>query len=381
MSKNIQYLQNRKLRVTFWIVLALLVMFSFSKRGYAQSVFPYIQNFVISAYYSPLPGQEHYVTGTYESDIRLNGDGVKAADNTVVYPGMIAAQPEIPFGTKMDIPGLGIGTVHDRGGAIKTNRLDIWMGTGEEGMRRALWWGFREVPVTVYGVDENVKETLDFMSIPLARTGFFTARTVVRDPALFYDELKLGDRGESVQKLQEELIRLNYLRIESTGYYGTVTEHAVLKFQQSQEIVSSKDNDGAGLIGPKTREKLNNLIAARKNQTQLIAQKTNESKLLAEKREEVREIIAQAGEAAIVTSDLSYGMRGDAVRTLQETLKKLGYFDGVFTTDYFGDATKEAVLQFQKDHGLINSDSDQNAGVYNESTRKIFEQALHGASV
>ena len=37
----------------------------------------------------------------------------------------------------MQIPGIGFVAVHDRGGAIKNNRLDIWMGEGEEGLSRA----------------------------------------------------------------------------------------------------------------------------------------------------------------------------------------------------------------------------------------------------
>lgn len=79
---------------------------------------PRQQTFVISAYYSPMPNQAKYVTGSYAGDIRLNGDGVKAADGSHVYPGMIAAPKSYAFGTKMKIPGVGIVAVHDRGGAI-----------------------------------------------------------------------------------------------------------------------------------------------------------------------------------------------------------------------------------------------------------------------
>lgn len=474
---KVQYLQNRKIKVAFWLIFALLITFSFTKRGFAQQAFPYTQNFVISAYYSPLLNQERYVTGSYEGDIRLNGDGVKAADNTVVYPGMIAAPPEFPFGTKMNMEGLGVATVHDRGGAIKNKRLDVWMGYGEEGMRRATAWGFREVSVTVYGVDPSIPDTINLSTLPLASdvgflikskyfrynlgledsgdavyelqrllkiSGYFDngptgnygleteaailkfqlergivdnaqeygagvfgprtrahfedvldekgikpdlqklqipARAVPQPVGAFPYEMNRGDRGESVRKLQEELYRLNYLRIEPTGYYGEVTEHAVFKFQQASGLVVSKEDSGAGLLGPQTRATLSGIVAAREDQTRLIAQKTSEMKLIAEKREEVQHLIASAGETVVVSSDLSYGTRGEDVRRLQETLKKLGYFDGAFTTDYFGDATKEAVTQFQKDHGLIGSETDTQAGTYNEATRKIFEEALKSISV
>ncbi|MBU0668223.1 hypothetical protein KJ951_03160, partial [Patescibacteria group bacterium] len=48
----------------------------------------YTRTYIISAYYSPLPGQLKYVTGSYQGDIRLNGGGVHGADGTPVYPGM-----------------------------------------------------------------------------------------------------------------------------------------------------------------------------------------------------------------------------------------------------------------------------------------------------
>ncbi len=60
----------------------------------------YVQNFIITAYYSPLQGQEHYVTGSYAGDIYLNGNGTNGADGTEVYPGMIAAPKKYAFGTK-----------------------------------------------------------------------------------------------------------------------------------------------------------------------------------------------------------------------------------------------------------------------------------------
>jgi len=44
-----------------------------------------------------------------------------------------------PFGTRLRIPGYGVATVEDRGGAIKGQRLDVLFQTHEE----ALAWGVR----------------------------------------------------------------------------------------------------------------------------------------------------------------------------------------------------------------------------------------------
>src|SRR3989338_11176543 len=113
------------------------------------------REFVITAYYSPLPDQCCYVRGTYAADTLLNGKGIAGADGTAVYPGMIAAPKSYVFGTRVELPGIGVGTVHDRGGAINvlesgSHRLDLWMGYGEEGLARALAFGVQRLKGTVY---------------------------------------------------------------------------------------------------------------------------------------------------------------------------------------------------------------------------------------
>src|SRR3989338_7224095 len=102
------------------------------------------QEFLVTAYYSPLPDQTRYYLGSYEADIAFNGRGIAVNDGTAVYPGMIAAPPEYAFGTRIALPDVGVvGTVHDRGGRIVVegngvHRIDLWMGRGEEGLARAL---------------------------------------------------------------------------------------------------------------------------------------------------------------------------------------------------------------------------------------------------
>ncbi|MBN1883168.1 MAG: hypothetical protein JW885_13455 [Deltaproteobacteria bacterium] len=103
----------------------------------------YERNILVTGYYSPLPDQEYYATGSYWGDIKLNGRGILAYDETPVYMGMAAGPPSMGIGTKIIIRELeafdmpAIYTVHDRGSAIKGNRLDIWMGYGVEAMEKA----------------------------------------------------------------------------------------------------------------------------------------------------------------------------------------------------------------------------------------------------
>ena len=77
--------------------------------------------------------------------------------------------------------------------------------------------------------------------------------------------LFLGARGEDVRRLQQFLAQFPDLYPEGllTGYFGPFTESAVKKFQEKYGIVSSgaSDTTGYGRIGPKTKSKLNELLA------------------------------------------------------------------------------------------------------------------------
>lgn len=574
-------------KIVFWLTVGLLMLFSLTPRGYAQTTeapkasvpapatpeapqtFPYKKTFTISAYYSPLPDQRYFAQGNYEAEVRMEGEGVTAADGTKVYPGLAASSAEFPFGTKMEIPGFGIVAIHDRGGAIKGNRLDIWVGTGEEGLSRAVGWGMRTMEVTVFGIDENSKESVNFDGIPRADitklpqkthyfkndlsvgdsgtavselqrmlkklgffagevtgnfdqetqkaveqfqlsekvidstadsgTGIFGPRTrgaleavlakkkaqaiaLLPSPSLapgasgepvkqlqillqeygflkqrsaapgeavfdteteagvkrlqidlsviaieadfgagvygpktkaafekliaqnftpvldvsssspslplpgktgtvvtpapeepakpFTKQLALGDRGPEVSALQEELRRLHFLGIPGTGYFGETTKHAVFKFQQTFAIVKDEKTPGAGAVGQQTLAKLNELALARASQTKLIAEATEQREILNARLADERVLLAGFVIDTGFQNDLQYGNRGPEVEHLQHLLKKLGFFQGKITTEYFGDVTKEGVLAFQKSHEIEVS------GNFDVSTRNIMNQII-----
>jgi len=80
----------------------------------------------------------------------IKSDGITASTQPVWANGfrLVAAPPEIPFGTMLMIPGYNEGfpvPVLDRGGAIKGNRLDVFFSKHAE----ALKWGKREVDVVI----------------------------------------------------------------------------------------------------------------------------------------------------------------------------------------------------------------------------------------
>jgi len=99
------------------------------------------------------------------------------------------------------------------------------------------------------------------------------AETSVTPVVVFTKDLKLGDKGDDVRRLQEELKRMNYLGIEPSGYYGEVTQHAVLKFQEVQGLIGSPDDNAAGYFGAGTRSRIHSIIGERQQVADLMAQK------------------------------------------------------------------------------------------------------------
>lgn len=406
----------------------------------AAPSYPYTKTFTISAYYSPLPCQNKYTTGSYEGDIRLNGNGTNGADGTPVYPGMVAAPKTYSFGTKLYIPGIGTTAVHDRGGAIVVSgqknqvydRLDIWMGYGDRGLTRALQWGKRNVEVTVYGVNASLTEVVELgdyspseavpqdCSFTTSDAHVSTADAVVTpsapitvvpvsptavvettpSPAPVKEQevssrlgtdLQLGSSGESVRQLQEELTSLSYYKGPVTGYYGELTEHAIFKFQQSQFLAGDRSSAGAGIFGPKTRDRMNEILASR-NYTKMLAS-SNPVDRIKDPAQEVNKPVVVSSTAAddfsfadgfeatslpqvtsssLLSGELNYGMVGPEVKRLQLFLRDSGFFEGALITDYFGPVTKEAVISFQLKHGIIDSQNDLGAGRIGPATLALI---------
>ncbi|MDO8468347.1 MAG: 3D domain-containing protein [Candidatus Peribacter sp.] len=156
------------------LIAALALVAPVMAAGVSRDL-PREQDFILTAYYSPLPGQCCYVKGGYRADKVLNGEGTNGADGTEVYPGMIAAPSSYAFGTVVALPGIGRFAVHDRGGAIVeldgAHRLDIWVGYGEEGLARALAFGVRRVRGTVYEVGGFQPKVKNPASRPSLRLG------------------------------------------------------------------------------------------------------------------------------------------------------------------------------------------------------------------
>ena len=71
----------------------------------------------------------------------------RTASGRPVGWGVVAVDPSvIPMGSRLAIPGYGMGVASDTGGAIQGARIDLWFPT----VAQALSWGTRVVTVTIY---------------------------------------------------------------------------------------------------------------------------------------------------------------------------------------------------------------------------------------
>lgn len=334
------------------VLLSLLTAVGVSAigAGVAQAAESYTTNFVISAYYSPVPGQARYGMGSYEAEIRMNGGGVTTASGVKVAdaPGcFLAAPPEYPFGTVMDVEGIGTCEVLDRGGAFKNGllRLDLWVGYGDEGLVRALTWGKRTVSVTVYGLGNGPAVTNLGYGDSYASLAFYQKGTP-DNPLKFLNTLDRGQSGEEVARLQQLLKDLGYFKGEVDGVYGDSTVDAVSEFQMIHGVLNNPDLDNRGQFG--------NLTLAALDKAVLKA------------RDEYFEFVPDR--------NLGRGASGDQVKKLQEILYRLGYLDVV--TGVYDAATVEAVLKFQMSEGVLKSENDLGAGYFGPATQLAMEKLL-----
>lgn len=320
---------NRLLAVTF-----VLVLITPSIAGTKME--PYPQDFLITMYYSPQRGQCCYATGGYTAEIVLNGEGKAGADGTAVYPGMVAAPPSYAFGTRIKLPGVGIVSVHDRGGAIKeqgnVHRLDIWSGYGEDGLARALAFGVQTIKGTVYPPafrQPPERFSFDKLPAPFAELEHY----LLDGTNLIAMEPKKGDRSMSAKFLQQKLAERGYFNRSATGLYGEDTEAALAAFIRDYQLGESAEK-----LTPKTAAYL---LASLQRK---------------EARDPIRSHINETADAS-------------AIKEAQRILRALGYYRGR-THGRYDQNLADAILKFQKQYALAGDHTSPGAGTIGPLTMK-----------
>lgn len=169
--------------------------------------------------------------------------------------------------------------------------------------------------------------------------------------------LGMGSSGQEVQALQEVLRGTGHYRGPINGVFDANTEAAVRRFQQTKRLTVD------GVVGPQTRAALpavggSSPISERKPRVNVTARKT--SPTVTEQRTNPNVLIQ--------------GQTSQAVVDLQRRLRELSYFRGRLTGSFDGE-TKEAVIEFQKDHNLPAD------GVVGTNTSSVLQKVSERSAV
>ena len=153
-------------------------------------------------------------------------------------------------------------------------------------------------------------------------------------------------------KLQQNLTALGLYSGTISGHYGSITEAAVMNFQRKNGLSAD------GIAGAKTLAKIAEAVNGSSSSSSSNSSSSSSSN-------------GSSGSSS--SSLLKYGTNSEAVRTLQQNLKTLGYYTGSVTGN-FGRLTKEAVYNFQKANGLSAD------GVAGSKTLAAITGKLSGSS-
>ncbi|MFB8788142.1 MAG: peptidoglycan-binding protein [Potamolinea sp.] len=161
---------------------------------------------------------------------------------------------------------------------------------------------------------------LIFCTIAVASLGLST-------PAL---ALQKGNSSSQVTSLQKKLQAAGYFDGPVTGYYGSLTQAAVMKFQKAEGLPAN------GIADSKTLQTLES--GSQESLT--------EQPVIQEKQVTNQPVVSPS-----YAPVLNVGNRSSQVTSLQKKLQAAGYFDGP-VTGYYGPLTQAAVMKFQKSQGL-----------------------------
>ena len=183
--------------------------------------------------------------------------------------------------------------------------------------------------VKAFQKDNNMEETgvLDLHT----RRYLYTSPVVEDDEAKQAEEgtltvrLSIGAHGTKVSDVQMRLKAGGWLLGNADGIFGEKTRAAVIALQKAYGLYPD------GIIGEKTWPIINSIDV------------TNADPELVDPEKKVY---------TISTTKLYAGCRGTAVTKLQQMLTDLGYYSGDIDGK-FGPLTKEAVVAFQADKGLV----------------------------
>lgn len=342
--------------------------------------------FIVTAYYSPLPGQDTYLTWDYNSEKKLNWEWINWASGNPVFSWMLAAPKNYNFWTKIYLEWLWVWEVSDRWGAIvnawkrwyEHDRIDVWVWSGDEWLKRALYWWKRTVKW--YVTDDNSNITLDYnkISSPSWATNWLKKISNVFEIWLW----KWSDFW-MVKKLQKLLNEVWLYNGEVDGIYNNKVVDIVYNFQTDNDIIKNPTDYWAWYWGKNTRDlflkeylnwDVNNkpIVKEQKPLTWIItpSQEQVATKVVETKKvEEVKQtpIVQIVVNKNIEILDRAIWWKDDVIK-LQNILKEIWLYNWELTWDYKN--ITDTIYNYQLSKWLVTWIASVWAGNYGPKTRE-----------
>lgn len=240
--------------------------------------------FIVTAYYTPVPGQKRYSTWSYEAEKKLNGWWNTASWKAPIA-WTIAAPRNYNFWTKIFLEWYWVWEVHDRWGAIVNSgdrwhlhdRLDLWMWYGDEWRERTKAWWVKTIKWTI--VDNSTPINVNFSVTPLdsivAETKESNKEMSNENSLEFYRDLYVSPENpnsDDVKLLQKLLIKTKNYSWEINWDYNSVKD-ILINFQVENNVITSANSREAWYFWKKTldvffRKYWNNLVVSNEEKTE-----------------------------------------------------------------------------------------------------------------
>lgn len=342
-----------------------------------QEVLPEQTFFVVTAYYSPLPWQSHYLRGNYEDEVILNGRWIRWASGKEVFPWMLAAPKSYNFGTKIYLEWVWIWEVADRWWAIvpagerwySYDRIDIWMWHGEEWLKRALAWWKRVVPWYIID-DSSTQVSVNLWNFPAPESALRNLSKAVtldisEDMNAFAHYITPQSSGESVKKLQKLMFHLGLTKTLSTsGKYADI-ENDLIRYQIEKWIIARREDYGAWYFGLQTSKKMKEDYLADFDQNTI----DKKIKAIVQRAQNNADIIIKN------IWDPKFGQKSKNVKLLQQVLRSFGVTKNP-ANGVFGDKTQKTLITYQIEKWIIQNAQTAGAGVFGPKTKEQFRKDL-----
>jgi peptidoglycan hydrolase-like protein with peptidoglycan-binding domain len=165
---------------------------------------------------------------------------------------------------------------------------------------------------------KNLKPKASCLKPLLALLSLTIAASIISYAGSALAALQRGESGTEVTRLQENLKNIGYYDGPLTEFFGSLTEDAVIRFQQDKGL------NADGVVGQQTLDAINSTLG---NTT------------------------SQSFNTSFSNRTLKRGDSGKDVEELQRLLKEAGYYDAAIT-GFYGPKTEDGVLAYQKNRGL-----------------------------